>query len=401
MQELYVEVRKLNEKLPDSLEVFSKQVLANNSFLKKSNAGHRVLWKRALENGMRETKLNAWLKQASREQRERVEEMKGNWILQEPPANRCFSRKTWLVAMRFRYGLDVGSVFSPRKASSVCVSQKSRDGGRDGEKSFGCCAKPLDPKGRHAVTCHVGGKIIHRHDAIVSRLADLLKRFVVSVSQEVFVHELEQVCAETGAWTEAKLDLDVATSQGRYLLDVSVFHPFQYMNKGKLSRVCLKDREQKKYERYPLYKDGRRVTDAALVPIILNTYGGVGVKATESLHAVAGKEAKRIIDEISLLAVLLSAEMILISHAPSNLPNLFPAKQADKPATEAMAPQSVSKQPAGEVVGEKDENGFLRSELRGELQGKKVECLACSKEDKIFFRMPLPGIGTAMFSGRI
>ena len=157
------------------------------------------------------------------------------------------------------------------------------------------------------------------------------------------------------------------------------------MNKGKLSRVRLKDREQKKYERYPLYKDGRRVTDAALVPIILNTYGGVGVKAIEFLYAVAGKEAKRIIDEISLLAVLLSAEMILISHAPSNLPNLFPAKQADKPATEAMAPQSVSKQPAGEVVGEKDENGFLRSELRGELQGKKVECLACSKEDKKFF----------------
>ena len=215
---------------------------------------------------MRENKFNAWLKQASREQRERVEEMKGNWILQEPPPNRCFSRKTWLVAMRFRYGLDVGPVFRPRKASSVCVSQKCGGGG--------CCAKMLDSKGRHAVTCNVGGKIIHRHDSIVSRLGDLLKPFVTSVNQEVFVHELEQVCPETGAWTEAKLDLDVATNQGRFRLDVSVFHPFQKGTKEMFKHVHLSEREQKKYERYPLYRDGQRVTDAALVPIILNTYGG-------------------------------------------------------------------------------------------------------------------------------
>ena len=70
-------------------------------------------------------------------------------------------------------------------------------------------------------------------------------------------------------------------------------------------------------------RNGQRVTDAALVPIILNTFGAVGEKATEFLYAVAGSEAKRIIDELSLLAVLLSAEMILQSHAPSNLSNLL------------------------------------------------------------------------------
>ena len=57
-------------------------------------------------------------------------------------------------------------------------------------------------------------------------LADLLKLFVISVGTEVYVHELEQVCPETGEWTEAKLDLDVVTREGRYLLDVSIFHPF-------------------------------------------------------------------------------------------------------------------------------------------------------------------------------
>ena len=44
------------------------------------------------------------------------------------------------------------------------------------------------------------------------------------------------------------------------------------------------------------------------------------------------KNAKRIINELSLLAVLLSAEMILSCHAPSPLPNLLLAKQNALPA---------------------------------------------------------------------
>ena len=84
-----------------------------------------------------------------------------------------------------------------------------------------------------------------------------------------------------------------------------------------------------------MQKDGQRVTDAVLVPIILNTYGAVGEKAIEFLYAVAGAKAKGIVDEISMLAVLLSADMILQSHAPSNLSNLTslpsPAKQAAEP----------------------------------------------------------------------
>ena len=125
--------------------------------------------------------------------------------------------------MRFRYGMDVEPVFHPRKPSAICVSQRvwgRGDGGESGGQQ-GCCAQVLDSKGRHAVTCPVGGKTIHRHDFISSRLANLLKPFAISVNTEVYVHELEQVCPETGQWTEAKLDIDVVIREGRYLLGPS------------------------------------------------------------------------------------------------------------------------------------------------------------------------------------
>ena len=68
-----------------------------------------------------------------------------------------------------------------------------------------------------------------------------------------------------------------------------------------------------------------------------------------------------------------------MSHAPSNLPNVLPAKPA-------ASPQPVEK-PAAEREGGKDENGFLRSDLRGEIRDNKVECLGCDNGDKTFFHM--------------
>ena len=67
------------------------------------------------------------------------------------------------MPMPFLKVLRVGPVFHPRQPSTVCVSQKTwgaGEGGGGGFKSLGCCAKALDSKGRHAVTCHVGGKTI-------------------------------------------------------------------------------------------------------------------------------------------------------------------------------------------------------------------------------------------------
>ena len=266
--------------MPDSLELFVKQVLANNAFQKNvKGGGKRTLWSKALANGMSETKLSNWRKSATKEQQERVLETKGAWIFLEPPKGRNFPRKTWLVAMRFRYGLSIEQIFFPRKPSSVCVSQRSW--GEKRRENHGCCAAQLDSKRRHAVTCPVGGKTIRRHDTIVHRLAELLKKFVISCATEVYIFELEQVCPETGEWTEAKLDLEVVIRSGRFLLDVSVFHPFQYGKKGVQRHVRLREREKRKYERYPVQKDGQRVTDATLVPIILNTFGAVGEKAAE------------------------------------------------------------------------------------------------------------------------
>ena len=138
-----------------------------------------------------------------------------------------------------------------------------------------------------------------------------------------------------------------------------------------------------------MHRDGQRVTDAALVPIILNTFGAVGTKATEFLYAVAGSEAKRIIDEISLLAVLLSAEMILSSHAPSNLANLLPLAQAaaqNEKIEAAAQPQQAEILEGEEEMPEKDAAGFLRPDLRGEVQGDRVECLGCSSEKNRVFR---------------
>ena len=118
-----------------------------------------------------------------------------------------------------------------------------------------------------------------------------LALFVLSCATEVYVFELEQICPETGEWTEAKLDLDVVTRDGRFLLDVSVFHPFLSNGKAGMRHANIREREKKKYERYPIHRDGQRVTEAALIPVILNTYGAIGEKAVEFLHAVAGKEA--------------------------------------------------------------------------------------------------------------
>ena len=230
-------------------------------------------------------------------------------------------------------------------------------------------------------------KLLVQHACFTKCLRDLLKKHVISCSTEVYIFELEQVCPETGEWTEAKLDLEVVTSEGRYLLDVSVFHPFQNGRKGKQRHVKLSEREKRKYERYPMQKDGQRVTDATLVPIILNTFGAVGEKATEFLFAIAGSEAKRIIDEISFLAVFLSAEMILSSHSPSNLANLLPLAQAAERKEEVAGveqPLDVCKEIDEET--EKDECRFLRPDLRGEVQGNQVECLGCSSENKRVFR---------------
>ena len=76
--------------------------------------------------------------------------------------------------------------------------------------------------------------------------------------------------------------------------------------------------------------------------------------------------------------------MILQSHAPSNLPNLLSIARSAQLASPPAVEQSD--QSKGEDEG-KDEGGFLRPDLRGEIQDKKVKCLGCSTESKKVFRI--------------
>ena len=75
--------------------------------------------------------------------------------------------------------------------------------------------------------------------------------------------------------------------------------------------------------------------------------------------------------------------MILQSHTPSTLANLASLLSPAKQATEPDEQPAVRGQ---EEEVEKDEVGFLRPELRGEVRGNQVECLGCSTEGKKIFR---------------
>ena len=75
--------------------------------------------------------------------------------------------------------------------------------------------------------------------------------------------------------------------------------------------------------------------------------------------------------------------MILQSHTPSTLANLTSLLSPAKQATEPDEQPAVREQ---EEEVEKDEAGFLRPELRGEVRGNQVECLGCSTEGKKIFR---------------
>tara|TARA_A100001015_G_scaffold298840_2_gene382121 strand:+ start:158 stop:517 length:360 start_codon:yes stop_codon:yes gene_type:complete len=106
----------------------------------------------------------------------------------------------------------------------------------------------------------------------------------------------------------------------------------------------------------------------------------VGEKSVEFCFATAGSKAEQIIDEISLFAVMLSTEMILISHSPSSLSSLVPFSQKDHPAAEhaqGQQPFPEEEQPAADHAAPQKvpkkkcvAKEFLRSDLQGEKKAK-------------------------------
>ena len=168
----------------------------------------RVRWQAALFDGMQEARAKAWEKKARKQDRERVKEMAGEWILRQPPWWTHFQRPTWQIAMRLRYGLEITPAIG-RNLSRRCLAKKL-----DGSY----CMELLD-----AQVCQVEGAVIHRHDTARDGLQPELKRHATSLKTEQFVYELAELDNDTGMVSEARMDLIAEMLELRAMLDVRVF----------------------------------------------------------------------------------------------------------------------------------------------------------------------------------
>ena len=148
------------------------------------------------------------------------------------------------------------------------------------------------------------------HDLTRDVICDTLKTCasVVSAKPEQFVHELMQrKDADDGSvlLKEARLDVDVRTVDKRYLLDVRLYH--QTPLRG--GQQCL-SQEQTKFSRYKVHVNGRRVTSAVLVPVVVSSTGALGSSARRFFQTVGGRSGGRRLCELAqLLGVYAAAEL--------------------------------------------------------------------------------------------
>ena len=131
------------------------------------------------------------------------------------------------------------------------------------------------------------------------------------------MHELAQPNEDTGETRAARLDLVVLTKDQKALLDVRIFHPLGPTGR-RAGKYSLSANENDKYIRYPTHQDGRRLTNAIIVPIVVNTFGAVGEKAQEFFKSV-GSRASELVDLVSMMGVYGSAEKVLLIHSPSKM----------------------------------------------------------------------------------
>ena len=304
VQRLYVAVRQQNPALPSTFEAFLARAAADDAPTVRTKAG-RVRWGVRLREGLSGQKLLQWCAQASLEDKHRVAEMTGSWILREPPFEAKFQRPVFQIAMRIRYGLPVDPAI-PYVRVQQCGAVKG-----NGKQ----CGHVLDAVGQHALACKCGGHSHHRHDACRDVLGRHLKPLV---KFEQFVHELAQPDEDTGETRAARLDLVVLTKDKKALLDVRIFHPLGPTGR-RAGKYTLSANENDKYVRYPTHQDGRRLTNAIVVPIVVNTFGAVGEKAQEFFKSV-GSRASELVDLVSMMGVYGSAEKVLLIHSPSKMP---------------------------------------------------------------------------------
>ena len=307
VQRLYEASRKVNPALPLTFQAFLDRAAADESPAVRTKAG-RVRWSVRLREGLTERKVAHWCATASLVDKHRVAEMGGGWILYEPPHEAKFQRPVFQIAMRIRYGLDVDPAI-PYVRVQQCGAVKGNGAH---------CGKALDAVGQHALACKCGGHSHHRHDACRDVLGRHLKPLVTSVKFEQFIHELAQPDEDTGETRAARLDLVVQTKDMKALLDVRIFHPLG-PNGRHAGKYTLAANEKDKYDRYPTHQDGRRLTNATIVPIVVNTFGAVGEKAREFFKSL-GKTARELVELVSVMGVYGSADKILFVHSPAKIP---------------------------------------------------------------------------------
>ena len=101
------------------------------------------------------------------------------------------------------------------------------------------------------------------------------------------------------------------------MLDVRIFHPLGPTGR-RAGKYTLSANENDKYLRYPTHQDGRRLTNAIVVPIVVNTFGAVGEKAQEFFKSIVSR-ANELVDLVSMMGVYGSAEKVLPIHSPGKM----------------------------------------------------------------------------------
>ena len=146
-------------------------------------------------------------------------------------------------------------------------------------------------------------------------LFQALKRRGLHVREEQWVEELAERTFQTREdgsvevkLKEARLDVVARDGTDLYWLDFSGFHPFvgTGQRRGKrCSQWSLLSREKAKHKHYVSKRLGRRVVaNGRLVPIVANSYGGIG------------KEAEAFFEKVRLRAKQLGRESASTSLEP-------------------------------------------------------------------------------------
>ena len=113
-----------------------------------------------------------------------------------------------------------------------------------------------------------------------------------------------------GSLKEARLHLVVRDGSRVWYVDFSCFHPFaspvtERAKRGRGNggsfvrgnRWSLALREADKHDTYVTSRDGRRLVDGSLVPLIANSFAAVGKEAEaffQVLHGVAKKRSRQV-----------------------------------------------------------------------------------------------------------